>query len=151
MALKSCTKCGRKFSAERKKCPYCGARSFGSGGGGGLSRGRLSALVLIFVLIVANVYLAMTRESGPPPELEALHSSEEAIRQCRQGIESRLSDRSGTVQGSLEAEYLQGGEYVVRGAVNVVEGGIRVTRTVLCEAQFRPEDGWKIEHVEVGS
>ena len=58
----------------------------------------------------------MTRETGPPPELEALHSSEDAIRQCREGIESRLSDRSGTVQGLLEAEYLQGGEYKVRGA-----------------------------------
>ena len=151
MALKSCTKCSRKFSAERKKCPYCGARIFGSGSGGGLSRGRWYALALIFALGVVSVYSTMTRETGPPPELEALHSSEEAIRQCRQGIESRLSDRSGTVQGSLEAEYLQGGEYVVRGAVGLVEGGIRVTKTVLCEAQFRPEDGWKIEHVEVGS
>ena len=151
MALKSCTKCGRKFSDGRKKCPYCGARSFGSGGGGGLSRGRLSVLALVFVLIVANVYSLVTRETGPPPELEALHSPEEAIRQCREGIESRLSDQGGTVQGSLAAEYLQGGEYVVRGTVSVVERPSRVTRSVLCEAQFRPQSGWRIEHVEVGS
>ncbi len=151
MALKSCRKCSRKFSDERKKCPYCGARIFGSGEGGGLSRGRWYAFALIILLGVVSVYSAMTRETGPPPELEALHSSEEAIGQCRQGIESRLSDRGGTVQRLLEVEYLQGGEYVVRGAVSVVEGGIHVTRPVLCEAQFRPEGGWTIEHVEVGS
>ena len=151
MALKSCTQCGRKFSAERKRCPYCDARSYGSDNGGGLSRGRLSALALVFVLIVANVYLSVKRETGPPPELEALHSSEEAVGQCREGIESRLSNQGGTVQGLLEAEYLQGGEYVVRGAVSVVEGPGRITKSVLCEAQFRPESGWYIEHVEVGS
>ncbi len=119
--------------------------------GGGLSRGRWFALALLFALILINVLMATRRERGPAPELEALHSSEEAIGQCREGIESRLSDRGGTVQGSLRAEYLQGGEYVVRGAVSVVEGRSRVTRPVLCEAQFRPESGWKIEHVEVGS
>jgi len=151
MALKSCRKCSRKFSDERKNCPYCSARIFGSGEGGGLSRGRWYAFALIILLGVVSVYSAMTRETGPPPELEALHSSEEAIGQCRQGIESRLSDRGGTVQRLLEVEYLQGGEYVVRGAVSVVEGGIHVTRPVLCEAQFRPEGGWTIEHVEVGS
>lgn len=151
MALKTCRYCQGKFSAERKRCPYCDARIFGSGRGGPLSRGRLSALALVFVLIVANVYSVMTRETGPSPELEALHSSEEAIRQCRQGIESRLANRGGTVQGSLEAEYLQGGEYVVRGTVSVVEEMSRVTRPVLCEAQFRPEGEWTIEHVEVGS
>ena len=153
MALKSCTKCGRKFSDERKRCPYCGARGAEPVEGGGSSRGRRNALVLalVFVLIVINVSAAATRVRGPPPELEALHSSEEAIRQCREGIESRLSDRGGTVQGSLEAEYLQGGDYVVDGVVSVVEGRRRVTRPVLCEAQFRPEGGWKIEHVEVGS
>ena len=151
MALKSCTYCMRKFSDARKVCPYCGARIAGAEEGGGLSRGKWFALVVIPVLVVVNVYLAMTRETGPPPELEALHSSEEAIRLCREGIESRLSDRGGRVQGSLEAEYLQGGEYVVRGAVSVVEGRRRVTWPARCEAQFRPESGWKIEHVEAGS
>ena len=122
-----------------------------SGMDGGSGRGRRNALVLISVLVGVGVYSAMTRETGPPPELEALHSSEDAIRQCRDGIESRLSDLGVTVQGVLEAEYLQGGEYEVRGVVSVVEARVRVTRPVLCEAQFRPEGGWTIENVEVGS
>ena len=119
--------------------------------GDGSGRGRRNALVLISVLVVVSVYSAMTRETGPPPELEALHSSEDAIRQCREGIESRLSDLGVTVQGALEAEYLEGGEYAGRGVVSVVEARVRVTRPVLCEAQFRTEGGWTIENVEVGS
>ena len=129
-----------------------GALMAGSGSrGDGSGRGRRNALVLVFALVVVGVYSAMTRETGPPPELEALHSSEDAIRQCREGIELRLSDRGVTVQGALEAEYLEGGEYAVRGVVSVVEARVSVTRPVLCEAQFRPEGGWTIEHVEVGS
>jgi hypothetical protein len=138
----------RKYTYAREVCPFCGARIAERKG---LIRGKWLAFVVISVLGVANVYAARKRETGPPPELEALHSSEEAIRQCREGIESRISNRDGTVQGSLEAEYLQGGEYVVRGAVSLVEGGRRVTWAALCEAQFRPESGWLIENVEVGS
>ena len=37
------------------------------------------------------------------------------------------------------------------GTVIVTEGRSRVTRPVLCEAQFRTEGGWAIEHVEIGS
>ena len=55
------------------------------------------------------------------------------------------------MEGLLEVEYLQGGEYDVRGTVSVVEGISRVTRPVSCEAQFQRESGWTIEHVEVGS
>ena len=55
----------------------------------GSGRGRRNALVLISVLVVVSVYSVMTRETGPPPELEALHSSEGAIGQCLAGIESR--------------------------------------------------------------
>ena len=178
MALKYCPNCKRKLSAEPTDrntidaerheahaladeidakaritdptCPSCGAPLAGSDTGGGSARGRRYALALVFALVVVNIYSVMTRETGPPPELEALHSAEDAIRQCREGIESRLSDRRGTVEGLLEAEYLQGGEYDVRGAVSVVEGISRVTRPVLCEAQFRPEGGWTIGHVEVG-
>ena len=121
----------------------------------GSGRGRRNALVLISVLVVVSAYSVMTRETGPPPELEALHSSEDAIvlisGQCLAGIESRLSDLGVTVQGALQAEYLGGGEYEVRGVVTVVEARVRVTRPVLCEAQFRPEGGWTIENVEVGS
>ena len=117
----------------------------------GSGRGGRYTVVLISVFVVVSVYAAMTRETGPPPELEALHSSEDAIGQCLAGIESRLSDLGVTIQGVLEAEYLQGGEYEVRGVVSVVEARIRVTRPVLCEAQFRPDGGWTIENVEVGS
>ncbi len=124
----------------------------GSGGGDGSGHGRRNATALVFVLVaVVTVVSFMTRETGPPPELEALHSSEDAIRQCREGIESRLSDVGATVQGELVAAYLEGGEYDVRGRVSVLQAGGRVTRPVLCEAQFRPEGGWTIEHVEVGS
>ncbi len=117
----------------------------------GSGRGRRNALVLISVLVVVSVYSVMTRETGPPPELEALHSSEGANRQCREGIESNLADRGVTVQGELGAEYFVGGEYEVRGVLSVVEIRGRVNRPVFCEAQFRPEGGWTIEHVEVGS
>ena len=109
------------------------------------------SFVLIFGLIVVSVYSNMTRETGPPPDREALHTSEDAIKQCREGIESGLSNRGATVQGLLGAEYLGGGEYAVRGAVSVVEAYGRATRPVLCEAQFRPEGRWTVEHVEVGS
>ena len=117
----------------------------------GSGHGGRNALVLVVLLVVVSVYTIMTRETGPPPELEALHSSEDAMGQCRQGIESRLSHLGATVQGELVAEYLEGGEYDVRGRVSVVEAGSRVIRPVLCEAQFRPEGGWTIEHMEVGS
>ena len=107
-------------------------------------------LVLILGLVVVSVYSNMTRETGPPPGTEALHSSEDAIGQCREGIESRLADRGVRVEGSLEAEYREGGEYAVRGVVSLADAFGRVTSLVLCEAQFRPETGWTIEHVEVG-
>ncbi len=150
MTMKYCPNCKRKFSISRKACPSCGALIAGSGSSDGSGHGRRNALVLVFALVVVSVYPVMTRETGPTPELEALHSSEDAIRQCREGIESRLSDLGATVQGVLVAEYLEGGEYDVRGRVSVLQAGGRVTRPVLCEAQFRPEGGWTIGHVEVG-
>ena len=149
MALKPCWTCERKFPAKRLTCPYCDAPRAGSGGG--LSRSGWKVLAFILALLMIRVFSSLTQVSGPPPELEALHSSEDAIRECREGIESRLVGRGGAVQGSLEAEYLQGGEYFVRGTVIVTEEGSRVTRPVLCEAQFRTEGGWAIEHVEFGS
>ena len=51
--------------------------------GSGRGHVRRNALALVFALVVVNVYSVMTRETGPPPELEALHSSEDAIKQCR--------------------------------------------------------------------
>ena len=117
---------------------------------GPVGRGR-GSLALIYALLVTSLYLNLGQETGPPPELEAMHSTDEAITRCREGIEFRLADRGGAEQASLEAEYLQGGEYTVRGTVSVTEGRSRVIMPVLCEAQFQPEDGWIIEHVEVGS
>lgn len=149
MALKRCLACNRKFPAKRQSCPYCDAPRAGSGLG--LSRTGWKVLAFILALIMIRAYSSLTRVSGPPPEIEALHSSEDAIRECREGIESRLLGQGGAVQGSLEAEYLQGGEYFVRGTVIVTEGRSRITMPVLCEAQFRPEGGWAIEHVELGS
>ena len=151
MAHKYCPICEQEFSAERKACPDCGALIDGPGRDDGSSARTWKALALALALAAFVVYSGMVRETGPARELEALHSSEEAIVQCRQGIESRLADRSGTVQGLLEAEYLQGAEYVVRGDVSVMNGRRRVTSSVLCETQFRPESGWTIEHVELGS
>ena len=151
MARKYCPNCKRKFSAERKACPSGGALIAGPGGDDGSAARTRNALALVFVLGAISIYTVMTRETGPAPELEALHSLEDAIAQCQEGIESRLSDRDGRVQGSLEVEYLQGGEYVVRGAVSLMEGRRRITSPVLCEAQFRPENGWTLEHVELGS
>ena len=151
MAHKYCPICEQKFSAERKACPDCGALIDGPGRDDGSSARAWKALALAFALGAFMVYSALARETGPAPELEAQHSADDAIAQCREGIESRLSGRSGAVQGLLEAEYLQGGEYLVRGDVSVVNGRRRVTSSVLCEAQFRPESGWTIEHVELGS
>ncbi len=148
---KYCPNCERRFSAERKACPKCGAQIAGSGRPDGSRARAQKVLGLAVALGVVSVYLSMSRESGPSPELEALHSADAAIEECRVGIESRFSDRRGTVQGLLEAEYLQGGEYVVRGDMRLMEGTRPVTSPVLCEAQFRPESGWVIEHVELGS
>jgi len=58
-----------------------GALMAGLGGGNGSGSGKRNTLVLIFVLVAIGVYSVTTRETGPPPELEALHSSEDAIRQ----------------------------------------------------------------------
>ncbi len=137
-------------SPQDDLCPHCGAVIPGSDESKGAGHGRRYALVAVYALIVLNIYSVMTRETGPPPEIEALHSAQDAIRQCREDIESRLSDRCGKVQEPLEAEYLQGGEYEVRGTVTTMEGDGGATAPVLCEAQFRPELGWRIEYVEVG-
>ncbi len=150
MAAKYCSKCERKFSAERKACPTCGALIAGPGRDDGSSR-TWRAFVLAVALGAFLIYSAQVRETGPAPRLEALHSSAEAIVHCRIGIESRVADQNGRVQGSLEAEYLQGGEYVVRGDVSLGNGRRRVTSAVLCEAQFTPDIGWTIAHVEFGS
>ena len=111
--------------------------------------GRRGAFALVLTLAATSLYVRATRETGPPPELEAMHSVEEAIAHCRSGIDATVADLGGSEPTSLEAEYLQGGEYAVRGTLSMAEGRSSVTSTVLCEVQFRPESGWAIEHVEV--
>ena len=104
---------------------------------------------MVLTLAATSLYLRATQETGPPPELEATHSAEEAIAHCRSGIDATVADLGGSEPTSLEAEYLQGGEYAVRGTLSMAEGESSVTKPVLCEVQFRPESGWEIEHVEV--
>ena len=74
VAPKYCPNCERKLSAERKACPRCGLLIAGSDTGGGSGHGRRYALGLVLALVVVNVYSVMARETGPPPEVEALHS-----------------------------------------------------------------------------
>ena len=88
----------------------------------------------------------MTREVGPDPEVEALHSEEDAVRVCAEAVESRLTARNPAVVGG-RPEYLQGGEYEVRLQVELRDGTRRARSDVLCEVQFRAETGWTVEAV----
>ena len=108
-------------------------------------------MVVLVVIAAVTIRSASNPESGPPPELEAQHSAAEAMAACLDDIEVRYSAQSGRVVGLLEAEYLQGGEYVVSGEMSLVTDRRRATVSVRCEAQFRTEEGWIIEHVETGS
>jgi hypothetical protein len=114
--------------------------------------GRKGVVLVVLALIAAvSVSSALNQETGPPPELEAQHSAEEAIAACLDDLEVRYREQSGRVVGLLQAEYLQGGEYVVRGEMSLTTDRRRATVTVRCEPQFRVDDGWTIEHVETGS
>lgn len=149
MALKVCRNCGRKFSAVRARCPYCRRRHFGDDDDG-LSRFGRFGVVAIAVLVLASAAYNLSRETGPPPELEARHSPEAAIAACRQGIEAEFAAEGARAGASMEAEYLGGGEYEVRGPVTLSGVGVPATSSVFCEAQFRSETGWTID-VELGT
>ena len=105
---------------------------------------------VIFAMVAAvalNLWLASTREVGPDPALEALHSPQEATSQCRTAIESRFASQSPSIAGLLRAEYLQGGEYEVRGSIELRDGSRRVRHEVLCVAQFTATEGWDAEEI----
>ena len=102
-------------------------------------------------LAAANVWQGMSRDVGPDPEQEALHSPEEAAQRCRVAIDSAFADREPEIVSRLEVEYLQGGEYEVTGTLDVLNGRARARQAVLCELQFTAEAGWRVEHLESGS
>lgn len=146
MALKTCVHCGRRFSAVREKCPACRRRHFGAEER--LGRFGRYGLVVIGVLLVVSVSYNLTRQTGPPADLENEHSSAGAIRECRVAIDSALAADRARVEGALEPEYLGGGEYIVRGAIRVAAESGRGTGEVLCETRFSPADEWVVENVE---
>ncbi len=160
MALATCQSCQRRFQYDGSACPYCGARSVHpslsqrmSGSGQFDSPGwKNKALVAMAVLVAVNVWFAVTREAGPDPAVEALHSGEDAVRVCREAVESRLAARNPAIV-SGRPEYLQGGEYYVRLAVELQAstGRGRASNEVLCEVQFRAETGWTVEAVSLDS
>ena len=106
-------------------------------------------MVAVAVLVALTVWRAVTREVGPDPEVEALHSEEEAVRVCREAVASRLAAQDPSILGSGRPEYLQGGEYDVWLAVELQDGIRRARYDVLCEVQFSAETGWIVEAVSL--
>ena len=107
------------------------------------------ALVAVVVLVALNVWFVATREVGPDPEVEALHSEEEAVGVCREAVESRFAARNPSIVGLGRTEYLQGGEYDVRLEVELRDGTRRTRDEVLCQLQFTAETGWIVEDVSL--
>ena len=110
---------------------------------------KKKAMVVIVTLLAINVWATRSREAGPDPEVEALHSEEEAIRVCSDAIESRLAGRNPNIVDSGRADYLQGGEYVVRFVVELRSNAGRTGNLVVCQLQFTAETGWIVEDVTV--
>ena len=151
LAQKTCHLCDRKFTRGRSDCPHCGALSKGPLGlPWGYSRGWMKkAMVAVVVLVALNLWATATREVGPDPEVEALHSEEEAVRVCREAVESHLTARNPSIVGPGGPEYPQGGEYEVRLAVELQDGRRRTRDEVLCQLQFTAETGWIVEDVSL--
>jgi hypothetical protein len=101
------------------------------------------------VLVGINAWFVMTREAGPDPEAEALHSVEDAVGVCSDAVLSQLSARNPSILGVGRTDYLQGGEYEVRLPVALRTGGRRSEAEVLCQLQFAVETGWIVEDVSV--
>ena len=158
MPLTICAGCERKYPDGRKKCPYCGVASTSQirskgwpGKGMSVSGGwQGKAMVVLVVLVVVNVWRGATVEDGPDPEAEALHSEEEAVRVCREAVQSRFAAQGPSIVPPEQPEYLQGGEYEVRLVVELDDDGFRTGRVVLCQAQFTAETGWVVEDVSLG-
>ncbi len=156
MPLATCQACQRRFQDDGSACPYCGARSAPtlskrmSGSGQWDSPGWMKkAVVAVAVLVAFNLWFVATREVGPDPEVEALHSEEEAVRVCSEAVESRFAARNPSIGGLGRTEYLQGGEYEVRLAVELQGGAGRTRNQVLCQLQFTAETGWMVEDVSL--
>ncbi len=111
----------------------------------------IKAIVGVAVLVTLHVWVVVTREVGPDQEVEALHSEEEAVRVCSEAVESRFTGRNPSIVGLGGTEYLQGGEYEVRLAVELQDGIRRARYEVLCEVQFSAETGWIVEDVSLDS
>ena len=103
----------------------------------------------VVVLVVLNVWRAAIGDVGPDPEVEALHSEEEAVRVCRDAVESELAAQDPSIVGPGQPEYLQGGEYDVRMVVELDERNVRTTNVVLCQVQFTAETGWIVEDASI--
>ena len=97
---------------------------------------------------VQRLFIA-TREAGPDPGVEALHSEEEAVRVCSEAVESRFTARSPSIVDLGRTEYLQGGEYEVWLAVELRDGARLTRNEVLCQLQFTAETGWIVEDVSL--
>ena len=106
-------------------------------------------MVAVGVLLALNVWFTATREVGPDPSVEALHSEEDAVRICSEAVESRLAARNPSILGPGQPDYLQGGEYEVRLAVELQDGIRRTSDEVLCQLQFTAETGWIVEDVSL--
>lgn len=106
-------------------------------------------MVAVAGLVALNVWVAVNRNVGPDPEVEALHSEQEAVRVCREEVESRFASRDPSVVGPGRPEYLQGGEYAVRLAVEFQGSAPRARGEVSCQLQFTAETGWIVEDVSL--
>jgi hypothetical protein len=114
---------------------------------GGPNKLVSKAMILVVVLVAISIWQAETRDAGPDPAEEALHSPQEASDQCRAAIESRFASQRAFIAGPLQAEYLQGGEYDVRGTLELADGSRRTRHYVLCVAQFDAIGGWDTEEI----
>ena len=108
------------------------------------------ALIAVAVLAALNFWFLATRDVGPDPEVEALHSEEAAVRVCGEAVESRFAARNPSITGLGQTEYLQGGEYDVRLTVELQDGVRRNRVGVLCQLQFTAAAGWILEDVSLG-
>ena len=106
-------------------------------------------MVVVVALLALNVWATMTREVGPDPEVEVLHSEEEAVRVCIEAVESRLAARNPSIVGEGQVDYLQGGEYEVRFVVELRGNAVRTGNLVVCQLQFTAATGWIVEDVSV--
>lgn len=145
MSLQSCGVCGRRYSALRPKCPYCG----------GVPQEKASVTnvhkamgALLFLLVALNVWGGILTERGPDPVLEAFHSPGEAGVICQQAMSERLSSLRFSLTAPVTVDYLQGGEYDVFGQASLTVDGRRGSHTVRCEVQF--SDGeWVVEDIAI--